>query len=106
MMIVVTESEIPTPVDPEADPLKWLDDGLLDLSGFKHHYFDLAAEFDISHYIQILADSIADGTTTPSGNMQWLSSSGNSFGNKEAGDFIPADEEWGNGLNTMQKHVM
>ncbi|KAI9508027.1 hypothetical protein F5148DRAFT_980502 [Russula earlei] len=63
------ESEIPAHVDPEADPLKWLDDSLLDLSVFEHHYFDLAAEFDISCYIQILADSISNGTTTPSGNM-------------------------------------
>jgi hypothetical protein len=97
------ESEIPAPVDPEADPLKWLDDGLPDLSGFEHRYFDLAAEFDISRYIQILADSVSDGTTAPSGNMQRSSSSGNSFGNKEAGDFIPADEAM---VLTLQKHVM
>ncbi|KAI9510814.1 hypothetical protein F5148DRAFT_1274586 [Russula earlei] len=36
------ESEVPAHVDPEADPLKWLDDGLPDLSGFEHRYFDLA----------------------------------------------------------------
>jgi hypothetical protein len=88
------ENELPTPVDPEADPLKWLDDSLPDLSGFEHRYFDLVAEFDISRYIQILADSVSDGTTAPSGNMQQPLSSGN-YGNKEAGDFVPADEEWG-----------
>jgi hypothetical protein len=43
-----------TSVDPEADPLKWLDDGLPDLSGFECHYFDLTAQFDISRYTQIL----------------------------------------------------
>jgi hypothetical protein len=37
------ENEVLTPVDPEADPLRWLDDGLSDLSGFEHCYFDLAA---------------------------------------------------------------
>ena len=57
------KNEILAPVDPEADPLRWLDDGLPDLSGFEHHYFDLAAQFDISHYIDILADSVSDGTT-------------------------------------------
>ncbi|KAI9452027.1 hypothetical protein F5148DRAFT_1277633 [Russula earlei] len=92
---ICDESEIPAHVDPEADPLKWLDDGFPDLSGFKHHYFDLAAEFDISRYIQILADSISNGTTTHSGNMQQSSGSGNSFGNKEAGDFIQPDGDWG-----------
>jgi hypothetical protein len=39
-------------------------------------------------------DSVSDGTTAPSGNVQQPSSSGN-YGNKEAGDFVPADKEWG-----------
>jgi hypothetical protein len=88
-------NELPAPVDPEADPLKWLDDGLPDLSGFEHRYFDLAAEFDISRYTQILADSVSDGTTAPTGNVQQSSSSGNNYGNKGAGDFVPGDDEWG-----------
>jgi len=85
-------NELSAPVDLEADPLKWLDDGLLDLSGFE---FDLVAEFDISCYTQILADSISDGTTAPTGNTQQLSGSENNCGNKEAGDFLPRDDEWG-----------
>jgi hypothetical protein len=90
------ENELPAPIDPEADPLKWLDDGLPDLSGSEYRYFDLAAQFDISRYIQILADSVSDrdpGITTPGGNMQQLLSSGN-YGNKKAGDFVPGEEEW------------
>ncbi|KAI9439375.1 hypothetical protein F5148DRAFT_1352744 [Russula earlei] len=47
---------------------------------------------------EILADSISDDTTTHSENMQQSLGSGNSFGNKEAGDFVPADEEWGRWL--------
>jgi len=31
--------------------------GLPDLSGFENQYFDLATQFDITHYVQILADS-------------------------------------------------
>jgi hypothetical protein len=57
------KNEILAPVDPEADPLRWLDDGLPDLSGFEHCYFDLVAQFDISCYIDILAESVLDGTT-------------------------------------------
>ena len=63
------ESEILTPVGPEADLTKWMSDGLPDLSGFKHCYFDLAAQFDISRYVDILADladSVSDGTTATS----------------------------------------
>jgi hypothetical protein len=95
------ENEILAPVDPEADPLRWLDDGLPDLSGFEHRYFDLAAQFDISRYIDILADSVSDGTTAASdftGGTQLSSAVKKNYGkdkDSEAGDFAPADDEWG-----------
>ena len=95
------ENEPLAPVDPEADPLRWLDDGLPDLSGFEHRYFDLGAQFDISRYIDILADSVSDGTgTAPSDftRSTQLSSVRKNHGkdkDSEAGDFTPADDEWG-----------
>jgi hypothetical protein len=45
-------------MDPE-DGLYWLDEGLPDLSSVSHHHFDLAKEFDISRYLNILADEVA-----------------------------------------------
>ncbi|KAF8227096.1 hypothetical protein L208DRAFT_1406036 [Tricholoma matsutake] len=93
------ENEILTPVDPEADPLRWLDDGIPDLSGFEHRYFDLAAQFDISHYIDILADSVSDGTTASNFTQSTqLSGAMKNYGkdkDSEAGDFAPEDNEWG-----------
>ena len=41
-------SELDSPADPVEDPLKWLDDGLPDLSGFNHHDFDLAEMLALS----------------------------------------------------------
>ena len=41
--------------DPEED---WLDEGLPDLSSISHHYIDLTKEFDISRYLDILADEV------------------------------------------------
>jgi hypothetical protein len=41
--------------DPAED---WLDEGIPDLSSVSHHYFDLAKEFDISRYLDILADEV------------------------------------------------
>ena len=60
------ENKVLTPVDPEADPKKWMNDGLPDLSGFEHHYFDLVAQFDISCYVDILADSVPNFTLVKS----------------------------------------
>ena len=93
------KNKILAPVDPEADPLRWLDDGLPDLSGFEHHYFDLAAQFDISYYTDILADSVSNGTTASdfTQSMQLLGDV-KSYGkdkDSEAGDFAPEDDEWG-----------
>lgn len=50
-------SEMNTPSDPVEDPLKWLDDGLPDLSGYNCQDFDLALQFDIRRYVDILAAS-------------------------------------------------
>ena len=49
-----------TPSDPLEDPLKWLDNGLPDLSGYNRREFDLALQFDIPRYVDILADSVSD----------------------------------------------
>ena len=94
------ENEVLIPVDPEADPLTWLDDGLPDLSEFEHHYFNLAAQFDISHDIDILADSVSDGTTAASDftRSAQLLGAVKTYGkdkDSEAGNFTPADDEWG-----------
>jgi len=43
--------------DPEGR-LDWLDEGLPDLSSVSHHHFDLAKEFDITRYLDILADEV------------------------------------------------
>ena len=37
----------------------WLDEGLPDLSSVSHHHFDLAKEFDIHRYLDVLADEVA-----------------------------------------------
>ena len=42
-------SGMDTPADPVEDPLKWLDDGLPDLSGYNNREFDLAMQFDIRY---------------------------------------------------------
>ena len=94
------ENKVLTPVDSEADPTKWMNDSLPDLSRFEHHYFNLAAQFDISHYINILADSVSNGTTAMSDftRSTQLLSIAKSYGkdkDSEASDFACADNEWG-----------
>ena len=59
-------SEMSVPDDPVEDPLKWLDEGLPDLFGYSHHEFDLALQFDIERYADILADSVSDSRKTTS----------------------------------------
>jgi hypothetical protein len=46
------------PVDQMHDGLSWLDDGLPDFRNTSNRQFDLAAEFDIRQYLDILADSV------------------------------------------------
>ncbi|KDR66496.1 hypothetical protein GALMADRAFT_1155674 [Galerina marginata CBS 339.88] len=50
------DNALASPADPGDDPLKWLDDGFPDLFGFE--CFDLATQFDIARYVQILADGV------------------------------------------------
>ena len=86
-------------MDPEGDALKWLDDGLPDLSGFQHRYFDLATHFDISRYIDILADSVPNGSkATSSGDPSGSNDHGSGNGPNEVVDasaFVPHESEWG-----------
>jgi hypothetical protein len=92
------EEEIPaTSTDPENDTLKWLDDGLPDLSGFQHRYFDLATHFDISRYIDILADSVPNGAKakTGSGLACGRVSEHKTQEGVEANSLAPQDSEWG-----------
>ena len=94
------ENKVLTPVDPEADSTKWMNDGPPDLSGFEHHCFALVAKFNISCYVNILADSVSDGTTAMSDftRSTQLLSIAKSYGkdkDSEASDFACADNEWG-----------
>ncbi|KAJ7930995.1 hypothetical protein B0H13DRAFT_1492888, partial [Mycena leptocephala] len=61
------DSELPQtttfePVDQAHDGPSWLDDGLPDLRNASNRQFDLAAEFDIRQYLDILADSVEDAS--------------------------------------------
>ena len=53
-----------TPDDPVEDPLKQLDERLPDIFGYNSNEFDLALQFDIQRYVDILADSISDPQKT------------------------------------------
>jgi hypothetical protein len=44
-------------MDPK-DGSDWLDEGLPHLSSVSHHHFDLAKEFDIHRYLDVLADEV------------------------------------------------
>ena len=61
------ESNIGTPADPIQDPLKWLDNGPPDLSGFENRFFDLTTQFEIGRYIDVLAESVSDKQKTMEG---------------------------------------
>jgi hypothetical protein len=80
---------------------RWIDDGLPELDGFEHRYFDLAALFDITRYIDILADSVSDESMIPQQQVilpeaRSCQGQGRTMGSKdsEAGDFAPAANEW------------
>src|SRR6188768_3963236 len=47
-----------------AADLSWLDEDLPDLRTVAHEYFDLATEFDISLYLDVLADEATKGIST------------------------------------------
>ena len=57
-------SKMNTPDDPVEDPLKQLDEGLPDIFGYNRNEFDLALQFDIQCYVDILADSVSDPQKT------------------------------------------
>lgn len=81
-------------VDPENDPMAWLDDGLPDLSGSQHAYFDLQTQFDISRYIGVLADSVSDGSKTTSTNPGQDHTAKTSLDSVDAGILAPEEGEW------------
>ena len=82
------------PVDPENDPMAWLDDGLPDLSGSQHAYFDLQAQFDISRYIGVLADSVSDSSKATSANPGQDHMAKTSLDGVDAGILAPEEGEW------------
>ena len=85
-----------TPSDPVEDPLKWLDDGLPDLSGYNRREFDLALQFDIWRYVDILADSVSDlRKKEDSREMHHMSNTNFKLKETAANTLAPADEEWG-----------
>lgn len=90
-------SVVNTPSDPVEDPLKWLDDGLPDLFGYNHQEFDLALQFDIRRYVDILADSVSDPRNTSENRFGKVTVQMSHTKLKEtvANTLAPADEEWG-----------
>ena len=86
-----------TPDDPVEDPLKWLDDGLPDLFGYNHREFDLVLQFDIHHYIDILAESVSDPQKTSDSRLgrETAQTPHTKFKETAANTLALADEEWG-----------
>ena len=87
-------SGMDTPADPVEDPLKWLDDGLPDLSGYNNREFDLAMQFDIRRYVDVLADSVSDPRRT-SENREPEPARHSKLKDTAANALAPAEEEWG-----------
>jgi len=84
-------------VDAEAG-LAWLDGGLPCLTSVSHHHFDLANEFDISRYLDILADeataeanSSLQGSKAPSAGRLSKEVSQTSC---DASTVVPAAGDW------------
>jgi hypothetical protein len=90
-------SEMNIPSDPVEDPLKWLDDGLPELFGYNHQEFDLALQFDIRRYVDILADSVSDPRKTSENRFGRVTAQMTHTKSKETGaeTLAPADDEWG-----------
>jgi hypothetical protein len=87
-------SKMKTPSDPVQDPLKWLDDRLPDLSRCSRRDFDLALQFDIRNYVDILADSVSDPRKTLD-SRETAQMTHTKLKEKMANTLAPADEEWG-----------
>lgn len=83
-------SKLSSPADPVEDPLKWLDEGLPDLSGFDNRDFDLALQFDIRRYVDILADSVSESQERTESQQKSASGSRDVAANV----LVPAAEEW------------
>ena len=81
-------------VDPENDPMTWLDNGLPDFSGSQHAYFDLQTQFDISRYIGVLADSVSDGSKATLADPGQDHMAKTSLDCLDAGILAPEDGEW------------
>ena len=92
-------SEMNTPDDPVEDPLKWLDDGLPDLFGYNRKEFDLALQFDIQRYVEILADSVSDPRKASDSDSRLGRETAQIPHTKlketAANTLAPADDEWG-----------
>ena len=83
-----------TPANLVQDPLKWLDDGLPDLSGYNNQEFDLAMQFDIWCYVDVLADSVSDPWRT-SENREPEPTRHSKLRDTAVNALAPAEEEWG-----------
>ena len=82
------------PVDLEDDPMANLDNDFPDLSGSQHAYLDLQTQFDISHSISILADSVLDGTKATSVNPGQDPMAKTSLDGVDASILVPEEGEW------------
>ena len=81
--------------DPVEDPLKWLDEGLPDLFGYNHQEFDLALQFDIHRYVDILADSISHPRKTSDSRLLAVQIPHKKLNETGAKTLAPANDEWG-----------
>jgi len=80
-----------------AADLSWLDEDLPDLRTVAHEYFDLATEFDISLYLDVLADEATKGistlTTTDKGSKSSTTVLSSQM-NQDASTMAPQDSVW------------
>ena len=95
------ELKLVSPADPVDDPLKWLDEGLPDLSGFANQHFDLAMQFDIA---QIQADSVSDSELERRTDTH-CKPQDRSLKNVQASALAPEDSEWATWMMVEFKSV-
>lgn len=81
--------------------LPWIDDDLQerDLVGVAHHQFDLAEQFDLDRYIDILADEAIDASTSKTQDSRSSTRSNvredmASYRKKDASTVLPSASEW------------
>ncbi|KAL0952949.1 hypothetical protein HGRIS_014937 [Hohenbuehelia grisea] len=91
-------SQLSAPDPEDSFKLKWLDDGLPDLSHSEHGQFNLEQEFDIKRYLDILADSASPQTTTRNetagGSTLVGGPKGGKHGGAAAASAMPDDGSW------------